>query len=363
MKQFRGAGLHVIFWSVYFGIHLFNDLYLSPSFTAHPTRELFFGSVAAQLLILGIKMPAVYYVLYSLLPRWTRAGSRFWLALEFLAVFFVILLAYRGMVQYVIRPFIFEEPLPRLTNLQTIARYFYSLLDLLQVTGIAAAIKLFRLRIAAVTMEKRLIREKLQSEMQHLRAQINPHFLFNTLNSIYALARDRSGTTPDAVMRLSRILRYMLYATEQRTVTIEEELKITGDYMELQQIRFGDKVRVTIDQQIDDHAARVTPQVLLPLVENAFKHGRSATGTAVDIVIRVELTGQELRIMVQNPAGTAPSGPAKNEGIGLANMRRRLQLLYREHSFEYARRDDTFVVELYINLDSYADLELPDRRG
>src|SRR5690606_31856629 len=170
----------------------------------------------------------------------------------------------------------FREPAPQLTRLQHTARYFYSGLDLLQVTGIAAAIKLFRLRIVAVTGEKRLIQERLQSEMQHLRAQINPHFLFNTLNSIYALARVQSAAAPDAVLRLSHILRYMLYATEQRSIPLAEELKITMDYIELQQVRFGDKVQVRTDQQIDNPEASVTPQILLPLVENAFKHGTSS---------------------------------------------------------------------------------------
>ena len=360
MKNTRGIGLHLLFWTVYFGVNLFNELYLSSSFTAHPSSELLFDSIKAQLLVLAIKVPAVYYVLYLLVPRWANSPSRLRLAAEFILVFFFLLLCYRGLVQFVIWPFIVKETPPPLSALQYTARFFYSLLDILQVTGIAAAIKLFRLRISAMTNEKVLMKEKLQSEMQHLRAQINPHFLFNTLNSIYALSRSQSAAAPDAIMRLSKILRYMLYAAEKKTVTIEEELKITLDYIELQQIRFGDKVRIHINKNIDNAAACITPQVLLPLVENAFKHGTSGVTGPVEIVLHIELVRDQLNISLLNSLGAMPVDPTEGAGIGLINMQRRLQLLYHDYGFLYEQRDDKFVVELNINLKSYADFELPD---
>lgn len=364
MNISRGAGLHFLFWIVYFGVNLFNDLFLSPSFTAHPSAALFFNSVKAQLLVLAIKVPAVYYVLYALIPRWTASRSRLRLTGEAVAVFIVLLLCYRGMVQFIIRPFIYGEPYPPMTLLQHTARFFNSLLDLLQATGIAAAIKLFGMRISAVRREQAMMKEKLQSEMHYLRAQINPHFLFNTLNSIYALSRNMSAATPDAVMRLSKILRYMLYATEQKTVPIGEELRITMDYIELQQIRYGTRVRLQLEQHIDEPSAPITPQVLLPLIENAFKHGTSEVRGTAEIGLRIMLNARRLHVVIRNSVGEAAAQPAaRKEGIGLANMRRRLELLYRDHRFEYDRREDNFVVDLYINLDSYADLELSDHRG
>ncbi len=360
MKNTRQPGLHILFWIVYFGVNLFNELYLSRSFTDHPSYELFYNSVLSQLLSLClIKIPTVYYVLYLLIPRWLRSPSRAKLALELVFVLFLMVLCYRGLIQYIIWPFIAKESPPHLTGLQYTARFFYSLLDLLQVTGIAAAIKLFRLRIAAMKNEKVLIQEKLRSEMQHLRAQINPHFLFNTLNSIYALSRAQSSATPQAVMQLSKILRYMLYETEKKTITIEEELKITLDYIELQQVRFGNKVQVNIEKNIDNTATAITPQILLPLVENAFKHGTSEVIGLSKIKLGIELIQHQLKIEVHNSLGTAKANPSE-EGIGLANMRRRLELLYRDYSLVYGEKGNNFVVELNINLNSYADIELLD---
>jgi len=362
VKEFRGIALHLLFWTVYFGVNLFNELYLSSSFTAHPSTELLLDSILAQLLVLAIKVPAVYYVLYSLIPRWSRAPSRLWLATEFLLVFFLLLLCYRGLVQLIIWPYIVRETPPPLSALQYTARFFYSLLDILQVTGIAAAIRLFRLRIAAVTKEKVLIKEKLQSEMQHLRAQINPHFLFNSLNSIYALTRSQSMAASDATMRLSNILRYTLYATEKKLVSLEEEIKTTLDYVELQQIRFADKVRFSLTRDIDDVGACITPQIILPLVENAFKHGTSGIVGPVEITLRIALKDDQLFIELHNPLGSVPLSTDSGAGIGLANMQRRLELLYHDYQFSHGQRENSFVVELHINLKSYADIELPDRR-
>ncbi len=360
MKRASGIWLHVLFWTVYFGVNLFNELYLSYSFNTHPSSELLFNSIIAQLLVLSVKIPAVYYVLYSLIPRWLRSPSRLRLASEFVLIFLLILVCYRCMVQLVIWPYVYKEEAVSLRLLQYIARSFYSLLDLLQVVGIAAAIKLFRLRLAAMKNEKLLMQEKLQSEMQHLRSQINPHFLFNTLNSIYALARTRSADTPDAVMRLSKILRYMLYETEKKTITIHDELKIIADYAELQQMRFGSKVQLIVEKNIDNASAAITPLIILPLVENAFKHGTTGISGVAQISLRVSLVQDQLSVSMQNPLGDISVKNDEGEGIGLANMRRRLELLYRDHRFDYGKKEGNFVVALNINLNSYAGFELLD---
>ena len=363
MKKVSGIWIHVLFWTAYSAVNLFNELYLSSSFTTHPSTELLIDSIKAQILVLTIKIPAVYYVLYSLIPRWSRSPARVKLAIEVVLVFVVMVFCYRAVVQLIIWPLIFGETPAPLTGLQFTARYFYSLMDILQVTGIAAAIKLFRLRLANVANEKLLMQEKLESEMRHLRSQINPHFLFNTLNSIYALARAQSTATPDAVMRLSKILRYMLYEIEKKSITIEEEMKITLDYIELQQIRFGSKVAVVIKKNIDNPAASITPLILLPLLENAFKHGTSERTGQIEILLEINLTHDQLYIKVQNPVGTGMSvKPSSTEGIGLSNIKRRLEMLYSDYNLGYGENGDNFTVEIKINLKSYEGFELLDSR-
>src|SRR6185436_12349715 len=211
MQNRKRVGYHILFWTVYLSINLFTELYLSESFINHPSAELILIVTSGQLFLLAVKMPAVYYVLYSLIPRWLKSPGKGRLFFEAVAALLFFLLCYRGMMHFVIWPYVTHSAPASLTALEFTARLLYSILDLMQVIGIAAAIKLFRLRIEAVKKEKELIREKLQSELKHLKAQINPHFLFNTLNSIYSLARSHSEATPETVMRLSKILRYMLY--------------------------------------------------------------------------------------------------------------------------------------------------------
>jgi two-component system LytT family sensor kinase len=361
MKKRKWLLRHGLFWFIYFAVNLFNELYLSASFTAHPSSELFFDSIQSQLLVLLIKIPAVYYILYSFIPRWLKTSFKPGLLLECAAVLTGFLMAYRIMIQWIVWPYIYHEQ-QTLAVLQLTARFFYSLLDLLQVIGIAATIKLFRLRMSAIKNENALVQEKLQSEILHLKSQINPHFLFNTLNSIYSLTRVQSPDAPDAVMRLSKILRYMLYETKKKTIAIEDEMKMIRDYISLQQLRFGRKAEVNITTDIDDHAGQITPLLMLPLVENAFKHGMGSTAAISPIDVRISLKHMQLQVIIRNQFTVSSIKQEEGEGIGLSNIQRQLQLLYREYNFTFGKEEQDFVVKLEINLTSYAGFELFDSR-
>jgi two-component system, LytTR family, sensor kinase len=354
--------LHLLFWVLYFSVNLFNEIFLSSSFSTHLSTESLLLSIQAQLLILSVKIPAVYYTLYSLIPRWLRAQKKIKLFAEALIVLFLFLLLYRAIVQLVIWSLVYKEDPGVLTGLELAARFLYSLLDLLQVIGIAAAIKLFLLRMNAIKNEKMLMQEKLQSEMLHLKSQINPHFLFNTLNSIYALARSNSNSTPDAVMRLSKILRYMLYETGKSNTTIEDELKIIDDYVQLQQLRFSKRISVRIEKDIDDAHTTVATLLILPLIENAFKHGANNTTENAEIFLKIKLMQGQLHICVINPIAEPSVREIETEGIGLANISRQLQLLYGKYTFSYKESGNNFIVDLQIDLKSYAGNELFDNR-
>lgn len=360
MKTNKWILRHGLFWFIYFAVNLFNELYLSVSFTAHPSSELFFDSLQSQLLVLLIKIPAVYYVLYSFIGRWLQSSSKSMLLLECALVLFIFLMGYRAIIQWVIWPHIYGEK-QTLTALQLTARFFYSFLDLLQVAGIAAAIKLFRLRIHTMQREKELIREKLSSEILHLKSQINPHFLFNTLNSIYTLTRQQAPDAAESVMQLSKILRYMLYETRKKTIALSEEIRIIRDYIGLQQVRFGKKAQTAMETDIDDPSGQVTPLLILPLVENAFKHGIGSIRDYACISIHIALQNNRLKVRIQNPVVAASVTSASDEGIGLSNIERQLQLLYRDYHFNFEVKDDHFIVQLDINLTSYAGTELFDR--
>ena len=134
--------------------------------------------------------------------------------------------------------------------------------------------------------------EKQEAELNYLKSQTNPHFLFNTLNNIYSLARDKSDLAPESILRLSKILRFMLYETGGEYIAIEQELKIINDYIALEKLRYDDSLHINFNYDIEDMKQPLPPLLLIPLVENAFKHGVSETRNQpfVDIYLSVNNT-------------------------------------------------------------------------
>ncbi|RYZ23021.1 MAG: histidine kinase [Chitinophagaceae bacterium] len=199
---------------------------------------------------------------------------------------------------------------------------------------------------------QRLRIEKQEAELNFLKAQTNPHFLFNTLNNIYALASEKSDAAPEAILRLSGILRYMLYEAGGHRVTIGEETAIINDYLALERLRYSERLRIRFVQDVEDPQQAVPPLLLLPLVENAFKHGVSETRGASFVEIDLRVRKRVLLLEVRNSADREGEGPVQ-EHIGLSNLRRQLQLLYTEHRLEVIPGENDFTVRLTIHLSSH----------
>jgi len=178
-------------------------------------------------------------------------------------------------------------------------------------------------------IRQELEQEKLSTELSWLKAQINPHFFFNTLNNIYALTLLDGDEAREAIHRLSRMMRYVLYDTQSRTAPLSQELLFVRDYIDLMQLRLTDNVQVHYDTPHPLHEAPIAPMILLTFVENAFKHGVSALAPSyIRIVVRQPTPGT-LEVEVRNPIfPDRPVALDENHGIGLVNTRRRLDLLY-----------------------------------
>jgi two-component system LytT family sensor kinase len=180
--------------------------------------------------------------------------------------------------------------------------------------------------------------EKQAAELNYLKSQTNPHFLFNTLNNIYALAKDKSDLAPESVLRLSKILRFMLYETTGDYIAIEQEIKIIDDYIELEKLRYDESLRINFNHDIEDMKQALPPLLLMPLVENAFKHGVSETRDQPFIDLHLAVSKRQLVFIVRNSVGDhAPQEPVK-EHIGLGNLRRQLELLYKDHNLLYGMK-------------------------
>jgi two-component system, LytTR family, sensor kinase len=195
--------------------------------------------------------------------------------------------------------------------------------------------------------------EKKQAELVFLKSQINPHFLFNTLNNIYSLSQYKPQLVSESVLRLSKLLRYILYEANDEWSTIGKEIKIMNDYIDLEKLRYSESVVIGFNHDVDDMTAQIPPLLLLPLVENAFKHGVSLSRGKRSATITCTLKQHELNFIVENsiPQPDLVSEEAKQQDhIGLSNLRRRLMLLYTDYSFSVDENVSTFKVHLKINL-------------
>ena len=199
---------------------------------------------------------------------------------------------------------------------------------------------------------QQLLIEKQQAELSYLKSQTNPHFLFNTLNNIYSLARDKSDLAPESILRLSKILRFMLYETSGAFIAIEQELRIITDYIALEKLRYDESLHVNFNYDVEDMNQAIPPLLLIPLVENAFKHGVSETRSQPFVDVHLSLSKRQLAFTVKNSAETSGDRNVK-ENIGLSNLRRQLELLYTDYQLSFQQGGSVFTTTLKINLASH----------
>jgi two-component system, LytTR family, sensor kinase len=193
--------------------------------------------------------------------------------------------------------------------------------------------------------------ENLKTELSLLRSQVSPHFMFNVLNNMVALARKQSDQLEPSLIKLSSLMRYMLYEADESKVALEKEIEYLQSYIDLQQQRFGKNVKVNVTVDAPDSTLEIEPMLLIPFVENAFKHG---TGMIEDAQIDIDLRAKNdvLQFMVRNKYNSlSEEVKDKTSGIGLANVKRRLNLLYgKNYSLMISEQSDWFVVSLQLNL-------------
>ena len=197
-------------------------------------------------------------------------------------------------------------------------------------------------------IQRDLENQRLSAELSFLKSQINPHFLFNSLNSIYSLAYQRSEMTPDAILKLSEIMRYMLYECNDNEVSLEKELQYLQNYIDLQKIRFGAKAFIDfkINGKVDGQ--QIVPLLLIAFIENAFKHG-VANDKASPIRMLIEIDGNKLYFYIQNKKHD--NNRDSLGGIGLINVKRRLDLLYlNRYKLDIVENNGSYTCELSLEL-------------
>lgn len=206
---------------------------------------------------------------------------------------------------------------------------------------------LLSLGISSYSRLKQIEREKIQAELSYLKAQINPHFLFNTLNSIYALTVKKSEKAPESVTRLSSIMRYVIADSAHELVPLEKEIAYLTNYVQLEQLRITDKVSLGYRVSGELTGMQIAPLIFLPYIENAFKHGVSTKEHSF-IDISIEVKGTELMLLVKNNKVRVRT---VSNGLGMENARMRLRLLYAgRHELRIEDREKEFSVSLKMQL-------------
>ncbi|WP_316798915.1 sensor histidine kinase [Pedobacter frigidisoli] len=318
MKEEKGALiLHSIFWSVVVAAAITIVLTTGSEITLK--RELIsFG-------LFGILNVSIFYINYIfLIPLLIKKRKKYWLYL--VAFFFaIIIVAFLKTVIAVLNPkdmmIIRDEKVA-----YTVNQYFFGKAFLAGFFMVSSCIIKFTVDwFSRERIQRNLESERREMELQFLKSQLNPHFLFNSLNNIYSLAYQKSDKTADAIMKLSEIMRYMIYESNTPTVSLSKEVDYLTNYIELQKIRFKDGafIELTLNGEIDDQ--KIVPLMLISFVENAFKHG-VVTDPENPVKINIIANQKILHFSVINKKNQ--QNKDAQGGVGLTNVERRLQLIY-----------------------------------
>jgi LytS/YehU family sensor histidine kinase len=224
------------------------------------------------------------------------------------------------------------------------------LLDVSHQVFLFLAVFFFSLILRISNRWRQSEREKLNAELSYLKAQINPHFLFNTLNSIYSLAIEKSDQTPAAIVKLSGMMRYVISDAGHHLVSLSKEIEYLHNYIELQKVRFGNAVSLSFKVTGVYAGEQIAPLILISFVENAFKHGINAAEDS-DIRIEINITSHQLHFTSFNNKVTIQKMPEDRGGLGIDNTKKRLELLYPgRHTLEITDDPLYFSVSLLLQL-------------
>lgn len=201
--------------------------------------------------------------------------------------------------------------------------------------------------------KQELANKTLQSELKFLKSQINPHFLFNTLNSLYALTLKKSDLAPEIVLKLSEMMRYMLYECNEKLVPLDKEVNYIINYLELEKIRHGKKINIDFQQTGEIGNQKIAPLLFIPFIENCFKHGVSHQLNEAYVKINMDVKQHSVSAEIENSKHSIMPGQQlkKSGGIGLINVRRRLDLLYfGNHTLKVEDSPNTYKIKLEVKL-------------
>jgi two-component system, LytTR family, sensor kinase len=333
-------GMHVLFWSLFLALP-FLLRPVAENRTVRPDEGLF-GMYYLHLIKNFLWISLFYFNTYFLIPVlfYRKQYGRYVLALLaslsfiWLADRFIFALFIEGF-EYNVRNFL-----------------FFNLPVFIFIVLASTAFRTIRDRIIEDSEKQERQTENLKTELSFLRSQVSPHFMFNILNNMVALARKKSDILEPSLIKLSSLLRYMLYETDEEKVLLDKEVEYLHSYIDLQRLRFGKNMQIHAHLQQTSYAYSIEPMLLIPFVENAFKHGVGLIEDAqIDIDLKVEKDQLYFSVRNRYNNSNADEPKDKTSGIGLVNVKRRLNLLYHEHhTLHIDKSDGWFTILLQLKL-------------
>lgn len=307
-----------------------------------------------MLALLPTQVVAAYLLNYIQIPRLLRYGNWLVFLISTIIVAYLLAVIARLSITHIAEPLIGIDSLDE-TIFETASDPFY-LLRVFVVSIYVPAILMYLIKMTLVKFRQEnqvilLEKEKRTNELNFLKAQINPHFLFNTLNNIYSLAKSESSTSAELIMKLSEMLDYTIYECQEETVPISKEWELIESYVDLEALRFGEELSVVLNHQVEDPETRVAPLILISLVENAFKYGLRQSTEVPEIEVTLKAEAGQLRFVVSNSTPRIKDDKhTQKQKIGLQNVRRQLELAYGEvFQLEIDQQDLKYTVELTID--------------
>lgn len=333
---------HILFWicSIAFALTAF--------YVASDQRLNLNNDIILRAIIPNIGFAtAVYVNLYLLIPKFLKNKNyifyTFWLLLLLTAS--SVLIQFMFVTIYHTKSF--QDQFATMFSSHFFTAAFY--------VGITALFKFVKdwLQLQEMKLKMSQIeREKLEAELNTLKSQLNPHFLFNCLNNIYSLALSNSPQTPEIILKLSDLMRHVLYESRENFIPVKKELDFLVNFIELQKIRLTSRIdiRYSIEGTIPD--LKVIPLIFEPFIDNAFKHGLKNPADSPFLNASIVFEAETMRFKIENNFGNIPTIPSKSSGIGLKNIQKRLEFLYspNEYNYEIQKTDDTFTILLEVKL-------------
>ncbi|GAB3943616.1 histidine kinase [Spirosoma harenae] len=347
-------GLFWLVWAIFFTITygFLPANYLIHEGVAWPTALLkgFFVSGIDSVLFMPAHMFLSYSLMYWVIPRYLMKGRYLWVVMS--TIVLVVLTAF---ISAVIAEFIVYPVRMFIHGRYSGNSFFFAMMAGMRgattIAGFAVAIKLVKIWYRKQEAFQQVEREKLQAELQLLKSQIHPHFLFNTLNNLYALTLQKADHSPEVVVKLSELLRYMLYDCNAPEVSLQKEIEFMRNYIGLEQLRYGDRLDLSLTITGNYQHKLIAPLLLIPFLENAFKHGTSEQLEQSWMHVDLSVQGNQLKFKVINSREPSSDDSAKIGGIGLQNVKKRLNLLYeKRHELRIISEGETFMVALIMEL-------------